>query len=279
MRFKPTAIIDKYPPNEKPKLDLLENLFRDWHQHFKNNNDSSLKPHEQSADEMVFDGFYPYYFSQEKKILFIGMETYDMAGGNNYIEDLYDCYSRKKCVGDWSLDRYPIERRLLKIAYGILNGMPEWNKIDKAVKLSDTFGVPKGWSFAFMNISKLSNNSGKSAADWPLINTSFRLSTEGCRNFIEEEIAILEPHIVIAMNLEDQKLASLGKLSASIHNSADVHSFWLESGGHRSLLIHSWHFSAPGKKDIANYYDPICDAIRHSGAVAVAEQPVGGNQI
>lgn len=275
MRFKPTAIIDKYPPNEKPKLDLLENLFRDWHQHFKNNNDSSLKPHEQSADKMVFDGFYPHYFSQKKRILFIGWETLEMYEGNNYIEDLYDCYSRKKCVGDWSLDRYPIERRLLKIAYGILNGMPEWNKIDKAVKLSDTFGVPKGWSFAFMNISKLSNNSGKSAADWPLINTSFRLSTEGCRNFIEEEIAILEPHIVIAMYLK-VNYDLLGKPLSDwiVEQPSLVKSRWIESDGHLSLLIDSWHFSARRLNDVSYYYDPICNAIRRSEAPVIGQTEI-----
>ena len=94
------------------------------------------------------------------------------------------------------------------------------------------------------------------------------LSTEGRHNFIEEEIAILEPDIVIAMNLEE-KLDSLGKLSAWIPESAGVNSCWLESCSHRSLLIDSWHFSAPGKKDIQDYYAPICDAIRRSEAVTV----------
>jgi hypothetical protein len=166
---------------------------------------------------------------------------------------------------------------MIKIAYGILNGMPEWNKIDDADKLGDMLGTANRLSFACMNISKLSNKSDQFQTDKEVCDEAHRLSTDG-RNFIEEEIALLEPQIVIAMNLEDQKLASLGKLSASIHNSADVHSFWLESSGHRSLLINSWHLSWWVGNDIADYYDPICEAIRYSEKVAVAEQPVG-NQI
>jgi hypothetical protein len=262
-----------YPPNEKPKLDLLENLFRDWHQHFASPGSGLEK---QVADGMVLDGFYPHYFSQKRRILFIGRETLTMAG-KNYIEDLYACYrGEDKLIGDRHLDSYQFHNRMMRIAYGILNGIPEWQKIDYASNLSNTFCRPNGWSFAFMNISKLSNESGRWAADRNLINAAYRLSTAP-RNFIKEEIAILEPQIVIAMNLEE-KLDSLGTLSPSIHDSADVHSFWLEIGGHRSLLINSWHFSYWRKKDIPDYYVPICDAIRHSEAVAAVKQ-VGMNQI
>ena len=36
----------------------------------------------------------------------------------------------------------------------------------------------------------------------------------------------------------------------------------LESGGHRSLFLDSWHFSAWNKEDEEDYYLPICEAIR-----------------
>ncbi len=256
-----------YPESEKPKLALLENLFIEWHQQFVKNN-SSLTALGQEADEMVFDGFYPYYFSEhmKKRILFIGWETLEVAG-TNYIEDLYKAYrSEEKRIGSRHLETNLFHSRMFYVAYGILHGMPEWLKINDANKLSVTFGTPKGWSFAFMNISKLSNESGKSKADINLINTAVRLSTES-RNFIEEEIAILEPHIIIAMNLKD-KLNSLGKRLDWAHVANDVYSGWLESHGHRSLLIDSFHFSAWRKEDISDYYEPICNAIRRSEAAS-----------
>ena len=255
-----------YPDCENPKLKILEKLFVDWHQHFAM---KLSKLDQQVADDMVFDGFYPHYFSQKKKILFIGRETLEMAG-ENYIETLFKCYrSEAKLIGNRHLNNYKFHNRMIYIAYGILNGFPDWGKIDHADKLSDTFGTPDGLSFAFMNISKLSNESGRWPADWDLINQAHRHSTEG-RNFIEEEIAILEPQIVIAMNL-DEKLRSLGRLSAWVPDSAGVKSCWLESSGHRSLLIDSWHFSAFGKKDIPDYYTPICDAIRRSESESIGQ--------
>ena len=65
-----------YPDDEKPKLVLLENLFREWHQHFANP-DSGLE--REVADGMVFDRFYPHYFRQNKRILFIGREALEIA--------------------------------------------------------------------------------------------------------------------------------------------------------------------------------------------------------
>lgn len=254
-----------YPDNEKHKLELLGKLFTDWHQHFANNA-SILDKHNQVADEMVFDGFYPYYFSQRKRILFIGRETLETARFN-YLELLYESYRRTKRVGNQHLNTHKFHSRMIYIAYSIVNAEPVWQKIPYASEIGDTFGTDGGLSFAFMNISKLSNESGTWSADRELINTSCRLST-GARNFIEEEIAILEPHIVITMNLGNE-LDLLGKLSASIYESAAVNSCWLESKKHRSLLIDSWHFSAPRKKTIPDYYNPIHDAVsRFSKAIS-----------
>jgi hypothetical protein len=257
MQFKP-----EYPPNEKPKLDLLENLFREWHQHFAS--------HELGLEKfMVCDGFYPHYFSQKKRILFIGWEAYELAGCN-YIDVQYKVYRYDKHISNQPLNRIKFLARMIYIAFGILNGMPEWQKIDYADKLGDTLGKDDGLSFAFMNISKLSNESGGTAADWGLINEAYRLSTEG-RNFIQEEVAILEPHIIITMRLGD-KITSLGQLK-KIHASEQANSYWLDNRGHRALLIDTaWHFSNRGKKAITDYYIPICDAIRRSEAVTAVEQ-------
>ena len=247
-----------YPESEKPKLILLDNLFRDWHQHFASNG-SALTKH--VADDMVFDGFYPYYYKQKKKILFVGREALDIAGCNN-IDVLCRAYRETKHIGRRHLDNDNFHSRMLYIAYGIMNGMPAWQDIPFASKIGDTFGTANGLSFAFMNISKLCNE-GEWQADWGVINAAHGLSTQS-RSFNQEEVAILEPDIVITMNLGN-KIESLGQLTP-IHASKQAESSWLDSGGHRSLLIDTWHFSSWTKKDPSDYYAPICDAIRRSEA-------------
>lgn len=253
MKYLPETL--SYPDNEKPKLALLENLFRDWHQHFADNGSELVK---HVADDMVFEGFYPYYFSQKKRVLFIGKESRQISG-YNYIDMLSNAYRKGKHIGDQHLNRNKFHSRMLYIAYGIMNGMPKWQDIPYAGEIGDTFGDANGLSFAFMNISKLSNEGQHFASDQDAINIAHALSTKD-RNFIQDQIAIMEPSIIITMKLED-KISSLGQLTP-IDASSDAKSFWLDTRGHRSLLINTSHFSYWRKSDIAGYYTPICDAIR-----------------
>jgi hypothetical protein len=212
---------------------------------------------------MVFDGFYPNYFSQKKRVLFIGRETRDMAE-SNYIEVLLNEYRTRKRIGNQLLDNHKFHSRMIYIAYGILNDDLEWQKIPYASEIGDTFGTKSGLSFAFMNISKLSNEGENWPSNWDTINTSVRLSTEG-RNFIQEEIAILEPDIIIAMNLKE-KYNLLGDRIDWVPETEGLYSGWLDSCGHRSLLIDSWHFSAPGMDSIKDYYVPSGTAIKRREA-------------
>ncbi len=268
MQYLPKDLI--YPDLEKKQLAELETLFGAWYQHFTDNN-SELEKHDDDADGMVFDGFYPYYFSQKKRILFVGWETWDMLG-SNYIEGLYHAYhSNPKRIGNRNLDLHKFTYRLLCIAYGILNGLPPWEDIPNASKFADTVGEANGLSFAYMNISKMSNQSGSSRANQSLIETAYALSTEG-RNFIREQVAILNPEIVITMNLSDARVDSLGDKCEFLHESGKARSFRLKNGDHSSLLIDpNWHFSAwrgEGRRlnDDKDYYTPICDLIRRGEA-------------
>jgi len=258
MQFLPK--ID-YPDNEKPKLVLLENLFREWYQHFAYPSSGLEK---EVADGIVFDGFYPHYFNQKKRILFIGWEAYGIAE-DNYLDVLYKSYSKDKRVNNQYLNRHKFHARMLRIAYGIVYEKQLWQDIPKASEIGDAFGTASGLSFAFMNVSKLSNESGGTAADRRLIDKAHCLST-GSRNFIQEEIAILEPHVIITMCL-GSKIDSLGQLK-KIYASEQANSFWLDCNGHRAVLIDTWHFSARRKKAITDYYVPICDAIQRSEAAS-----------
>ncbi len=264
MQFAPKTI--EYPDIEKPKLVLLENLFRDWHRHFASAG-SALQKHR--ADDMVADGFYPHYFSKKKRMLFIGREARGISG-DHYIDVLLPAYRVGKYIGKQHLNTNKFHSRMLYIAFGILNGMPDWKDIPYATKIGDTFGTAAGLSFAFMNVSKLSNDGVGWQSDWDVINAAHGLSTQG-RSFISEEIAILEPDIVITMGLKE-KLVSLGMLTP-IHVLDLARSFWLDSGGHRCLLIDTtFHFSAFKKSDILDFYAPICDLIRRSETGEAAAQ-------
>ena len=149
---------------------------------------------------------------------------------------------------------------MLYITYGILHDMPKWEDIPYASDICDSFGEidQESISYAFMNFSKFANNDDNWTADWPIIEQSHQISTQG-RNFLEEEICILEPEIVITMNLEAKHLASLGKLTPLEVNNMP-HVYWLATGKNKTLLINTFHFSS-WKNPIINMYNPICEAI------------------
>ncbi len=252
-----------YPDNEKPKLALLESLFRDWHRHFASNASSLVK---HKPEEMVFDGFYPHYFSQKRRILFIGWEAVDISNQNN-MAVLFEVYHHGKHLGDTKhINNDKFHSRMLRIVYGVMNGMPSWETIPSASEIGDMIGTPDGLSFAFLNISKLSNETGSPKADWPVINAAYLLSTSG-RNYIQEEILILEPDIIVTMNADKlpAESESLGKWTL-IHRYDQAESYWLSYGGNRTLVVNTWHLSARGTNGGEDYYVPICNAIRDSEA-------------
>jgi hypothetical protein len=147
---------------------------------------------------------------------------------------------------------------MLYVAYGLNHGMPEWQNIPRASEIGETFATDGGLSFAFMNLSKISSENGSWEADWEAINAIDARSRANA-NFTEQEIALIEPDIVITMNLPSH-YASLGQVEHMLtHGEAE--SAWLTSSGHRSLLINTWHFSAR-KKSVECFYNPICEIVR-----------------
>src|SRR6202043_2129086 len=117
--FKPDL---SYPADEETKLNQLEILFRDWHRHFVQS--GSLLP-TGAADLMVWDGFYPCYFSQKVRLLFIGREARQI-GGQNKMDVLCEAYRTGKKIGGRAIDGDNFHSRMLRIASGITNGMPPW---------------------------------------------------------------------------------------------------------------------------------------------------------
>ncbi len=257
-KFLPDSKLVIYPEDEKPRLRMLEDLFSKWNQHLAENA-SGFERH-----NIVFDGFYPYYFAKKQpKILFIGRDAYNMAG-KNYIEEHY-CHFREGKHGTGPLDDQVYHSRILCVAYGIIKGFsnlcfPDWHNIPKASEIGRReFASKDGISFAYMNLSKFDNANRTTNADWPLIDAFIEHSTNGDRNFLEAEINILEPDVIITMNLEN-RIASLGKRKL-IRSDPNATCYWLNTDAHGCLLIDSWHFSASCKGDITEIYEPIYEAI------------------
>jgi hypothetical protein len=154
-------------------------------------------------------------------------------------------------------------RRMLLLAYGIQNdGSVPFENIDPQ-KLCALAGTQNGSSFALMEISKYSNeNDDGDNADTELMKSFFEHSDLEKRNFIKEELSLLNPDIVITMNLWDGKIEdrflqlALGDVPFIDlpHPSAARRSIMIN--GRKTPLIDMYHFSAR-KSDKDDYYDPV----------------------
>jgi hypothetical protein len=249
MIFRPSI---EFPDFEKNILDRLEKLFSDWHEEAK----TKQFIYDYSADDMVFDGIYPYYTKQKVKILFIGREALGI-NGLNYIDVLYNAY-KDNHIGSKHINQYKFHYLMFYIAYGANNGFPSWDEIPAASELSATFAKSNGISFSFMNISKLSNESEEWKADWMLID-SFLNAFDGVnRNYFRDEISLIYPDIIITMNLEG-RLKALGRLNV-INYGSDISKYSIGINGKCIPLFDLFHFSAPGKSPKEKYYDIVKQA-------------------
>jgi hypothetical protein len=253
MQFLPK--ID-YPDFEQAKLRELDELFHLWYNETKKNK----LPDGYSAEHLVFDGFYPYYTKQNQKILFIGREARGLSD-YHYIEVLFKAYKNNR-IGNQHINTNFFAKRMFYISYGIIKGFPEWQKIPWADEISETFGTERGISFSFMNISKFSNDSDSSwQSNWDLINASYELSNKGKKSMIAIEIEILEPDIIISMDLGD-KMNAFGEVK-EIKRSHQVNTHILNTETKKNiLLLDTFHFAAPRKNDENDFYIPIIEAIK-----------------
>lgn len=241
----------EYPQTESSKLKQISELMSEW----KN----SLSDNEKAI--FVEDGFYPNYFSKKPKILFIGRESLEVSG-ENYIELLFDSYVNSKKVGSRHLNQNAFHRRLLFLAYGILNRkstLSDYNAMPSADIIGDTFATENGVSFAFMNISKSSNDKTVQA-DWGLIEESISNGLQ----FIKKEIEILEPDVIITGNIGGyffkifKEIRVVDRLWSDLDKECDVCIHELSIGGKIIPLLDCWHFSNFKKRDFENFYEPIC---------------------
>ena len=241
-----------YPDFEQEKLRQIKSLMAEWK--------SSLSEEEQKL--FVPDGFYPHYFSKNPRILFVAKESTGMLG-LVYTDTLFDCYRNEKRIGEKNINQYRFHARMMYMAYGILNKestFEEFQATPFASKIGDTFGTEDGVSFAFMNISKSSNENGTYANE-KLIETSYAHG----KKFIKREIELLEPDVIISANVTDKITDIFGEpnvLERIGGNSevCDVCAQTIKVNSKDTLLLDCWHFSGiKGKKDFEHFYHLVCE--------------------
>lgn len=243
-----------YTLPDEQKLDIeLSALLSEW---------KKIVCTEKTSSELfVEDGFYPFYTQQPVKILFIGREALGMAG-LNYVKTLFEAY-KANSVGEKSLDKYKFHHLMFYIAYGIIQREPDWKKIPYASKLAENFGTQNGISFAFMNLSKFSNESGSWEADNLLIDSFLEKSQKAKENLFNKEIELLSPDLIFTMNLEG-RINFLGEITER-QNGKDVDFMKLKTGSRQIPLLNTWHFASPNKSEYQNFFKPIVKTLQKHG--------------
>lgn len=254
---------------EIKKRKELEQLMENWKTIIKTKPQITFSDDNKPYDAIEYfnaDGFFPGYFKAITKILFIGRES-------RYSSPYYSNGDRITT----ELDRFnkginpntsSYWRRLLYITYGIQHNAPSFDTIPEAKTILSEMIKTQNYGFAIMNISKYSNDSEYGAtADFSLINRFLSDSDIENKNFIREEISLLEPDIIITANLWDGNInfSQLEKVFPEenckiLKVKKGIASMWdynLDNKKHIKL-IDTWHFSRRGSDQLL-FYDPIMD--------------------
>ena len=246
-----------FPDNEKDKRHEIESLMSDWAK--------AVAP-----QSFTPDGFYPYYWNQPIRVLVVGRESRGLTG-----RDFIDCVLNDgywiSNIGGVPINKHILHRRLMYVVYGIVKEYPSFDAVPSAAEIGLTIGKADGISFAWMNISKISNESGDYHTNYNAFWESFYASISGPRNFIAEEVIQLEPDVIVSMNVGQQlrkalkDVAEISSISKSTQWLKGVYGLGFKSKqGQKSVLIDAYHFAAHNTKyikglgDKNSFYDPIC---------------------
>lgn len=238
---------------------MINKLLADWEKVVQKNNPAL-------ADLFTLDGAFPGYASAFPKILFIGRESRFAPTGDRISSDLVWF---KTLSSDDGLGSY--WRRIISMVYMIQAGgkcapeqLPDARDILAQMKATDNYG------FAIMNISKYLNTADDSGtSNFTLINQFLKDSELDKRNFIREEIELLEPDIIITANLWDcgikRKYIDMifppRDMSAPVCDSKNkvcLQNFRLN--GRTIKRLDTYHFSCPGN-DQELFYDPTMEVL------------------
>ena len=239
------VVVMEYPCFEKGLASKINNLMDEWEK--------------VASGEFTTDGFYPYYTVQKYRILFIGRESRGLSGCD-YIPVLHDAYKINSIDGK-HINKDMFHRRLFFIAFGLLNDFPEWKDVPYPQDITHSFATQDGISFAFMNISKISNEADYYPSNWANIQKSKEDAITKNRNFLQEEISLLEPDIIIGSGVDDiHKIVENGQL---LLQNQWLSLYLLNICSKNVLYFSTYHFTArkiaggKGVRDYDSFYLPI----------------------
>ncbi len=238
---------------------MINKLLADWKKVIQKNNPAL-------AELFTLDGAFPGYASAFPKILFIGRESRFAPNGDRISSDLawFKTLSPDDGLGSYW-------RRIISMVYLIQAGgqcapeqLPDARDILAQMKATGNYG------FAIMNISKYLNTADDSGtSNFKLINQFLEDSDLDRRNFIRDEIELLEPDIIITANLWGCKIDKTylnlvfppRDMSTPIidnNNKACLQN--LRFNGRTIKRLDTYHFSTPGN-DQELFYDPIAELL------------------
>jgi hypothetical protein len=263
----------EYPDDEQLALTKLNVLMGEWKSQVGKYTvwDPESQRKYPAAEYFCSDGFYPYYYAQTPKILFIARETVEMEGAN-YIEELLKAYHADLVAGV-SVNRHAFHSRMMYIAQGAIKEHCEkpYEDLPCASAIAKTLGTPEGVSFAFMELSKYMNcgEDANAHCSTELMKQFLEDSCLDTTRFIQQEMEILAPDIIITMNLWECGInaalieKALGHVSQICGNIYLPHATLNKvSIGERQVpLIDMAHFSSR-KSHKEAFYDPAMNIMR-----------------
>jgi hypothetical protein len=192
--------------------------------------------------------------------------------GEDYIQTLLKAF-RKNSVAGVPVNRHAFFSRMMYITYGAIQGNCEkpYGDLPWASDTAQTFGTPQDISFAFMELSKYSNEGEDANAHY---NTELmkQFLEDFCLDntrFMRKEIELLNPDIIIKMNLWSCGIEAaliekaLGAVSQICGGSYLPHATlsMLTMGSRQIPLIDMYHFSSR-KSHKEAFYDPAMKIMR-----------------
>lgn len=226
------------------------------------------------------DGFYPGYFEAPLKVLFVGRESRWVTGCNRMVTDPNDMRN-----GGINANAMPYWRRIFYIMYGIRQeGKIPFDEIPYAEDIMKNFLEENNLGFAIINVSKYSNDTTSYNTDRELVTRFFEDAELDKRNYLREQLAILDPDVIITGNIWEsgiphkyieylfpEKDFSSRLEEKSTPKFSDVYNFYFRE---RTIpFIDLYHFSAfratsltgenlvGDKLDKEAFYDPVMKAL------------------
>ena len=143
------------------------------------------------------DGFYPGYFKAPLKVLFVGRESRWVRACNRMETDPKDMRE-----GGINANTMLYWRRIFYIMYGIRHeGKIPFDEIPYAEDIMKSFLEENNLGFAVINVSKYSNDTTSFNTDRELVTRFFEDAELNKRNYLREQLAILDPDVIISGNI------------------------------------------------------------------------------